>query len=163
MILLLRWIGVALLVATLFGCHRRHHAAAPHDLGGPHWVDDIGGKRVVTTLEGTIDLDACRARPRHPLTLAPSCLGEQKAAATRFHAEIWWRWRHPCGSSVEPDIKIGERLIALAATVHGADAGAHECVSRFKSVIDPIPAQRWRIVGQDRFDVLLVVPSVVVH
>ena len=92
------------------------------------------------------------------------CAGQQKAAATRFHAEIWWTWRHPCISSVEPNIEIGERVIGVSATATSADgSGANERVSGFKTVIDPLPSQRWRIVGQDRFDVMLVVPNQIVH
>jgi len=109
----------------------------------------------------TIDVDECHARGR---THHVHCAGQQKAAATRFHAEIWWTWRHPCTSSVEPDIEIGERVIGVSATETPADgSGANECISGFETVIDPLAAQRWRIVGQDRFDVMLVVPNQIVH
>lgn len=59
---------------------------------------------------------------------------------------------------------MGERVIGVSAVVTRAEAvGVHECISAFKTLIDPLPAQRWRIVGEDRFDVLLVVPNQIVH
>jgi hypothetical protein len=158
-------IAFLLLVATALGCRSRDSAFPPRDMATarhqPRWVETIDKSHVITTLDYTIDVDECHARGR---THHVHCAGQQKAAATRFHAEIWWTWRHPCTSSVEPDIEIGERVIGVSATETPADgSGANECISGFETVIDPLAAQRWRIVGQDRFDVMLVVPNQIVH
>jgi hypothetical protein len=154
-----RRLGALLVSAALLGCPSREGRRSSEDLARPRWSETIDEARITTTLEFRHDLDECRALKRHV-----HCLGEQKAAAARFHAEIWWHWRHPCGSVVVPDIQIGERVIGVSAKVSGGDTDSeHECVSGFKTVIDPLPSQQWRIVGEDRFDVLLVVPNRVVH
>ena len=157
-----RYVRLALLVVALDGCRRHpppHSATTTPDLGPlQRWVERIGDVRVVTVLQAQTDLVECKARPH-------GCwMGKQEAAAARFHAEIWWTWIHPCGSVIEPDIGIGERVIGVAAnTTSAVDAGGHECFSQLKTVLDPLPARRWRIVGQGRFDVLLDVPSTIVH